>query len=1062
MERADAEATLIAHGFDPRFLETNARFFFLQALQKGPLELAEAFLVCGMSLRAKTDREPPIIKAAESGHLAHVELVLRYGGDLATRDVVDDTALHTAANWGHEKLIGELAALGASADTHNSKNWTPLSKAVKEGKTEIVEALLDAGADPDYAPKTAVRPLLFAQGAMLELLLARGASADIVYDDGTEDTFLLRRVAQKKVDEVRALLEHGAVDRPNVVGWTAHMVASDPARDVPPEIVELLEAHGATPGEDADTRLHEACSQGDLERVERLVAQGAPLDRVNRFGSTPLLMACTKSQWEVARWLLDAGADASIANVYANSALTFAVQGGDLRMVEALLAAGAPANEGIPHGAERPRSLALTIAGARGLTEIARRLIDAGADLASGDKFEQTAVFLAASKGHPETLRMLLEAGADPNVGGRETTSPLLIAEGALRAECVAILVEAGADLEHTEKFARTALHRVSDKYNNTKEEARAIAAALLDGGADLEALDGFDNTPFDLAMQSKNQPVHRLFVERLTVDLLERHTRRGAVDWDAVVAEVQPAHLFAMVHEGELATIEKLLEHGLDVGMLTWGPKPALKRAVYQTDPAMAERMLDAGADPHITRKGETLLMVAASAGHLGLVRRLLDAGVDVNAIAHDYPDTALTRAASKSVEVAKVLLEAGAEVDPVRGGWTPLMRAAQSGRLDVIELLLRHGANPNVLNSSRQIALEVARKNAGRHGDAHEAIMDRLASVSAVDVRDAQGRTSLFRAAMKGDLPTVTTLLAAGASANVPDDEGATPATVGALRVDVAAALGVAHAPLALPKRRSKKDPFRALRRSRSPELVADLADTRNPRGDTVLHLAVLLGDEGLVEAALAAGVDVHAKNEVGDTPWSLAIAAASHLEPRLRTAGAKIDIEQQVVTTSALSDLRTAIAAGDLRDVLRRIVDNTVNPHLFGPWSTPLEHAIADAAMLELLLGLGCDPETCRWSLWRRAAQRGATESLRTLAAREVAATPETLAEAMIEALARGPEPALVLAEFGAALPSPASLAHPDALRALVEVAYARGESELAHQATTELRSVLALRH
>jgi uncharacterized protein len=57
---------------------------------------------------------------------------------------------------------------------------------------------------------------------------------------------------------------------------------------------------------------------------------------------------------------------------------------------------------------------------------------------------------------------------------------------------------------------------------------------------------------------------------------------------------------------------------------------------------------------------------------------------------------------AASRSVPIARALIAAGAPVDARQGsgeaGFTPLMEAALNGQVEMVELLLRHGANPDL----------------------------------------------------------------------------------------------------------------------------------------------------------------------------------------------------------------------------------------------------------------------------------------------------------------------------------------------------------------------------
>ena len=95
----------------------------------------------------------------------------------------------------------------------------------------------------------------------------------------------------------------------------------------------------------------------------------------------------------------------------------------------------------------------------------------------------------------------------------------------------------------------------------------------------------------------------------------------------------------------------------------------------------------------------GDSPVADAAMRGDIAAVRELLAAGADVNAAQGDGM-TALHWAAERGApELARMLLHAGAAVDPVTrvGGYTPLHAAARSGSHTVADLLLDAGADPS-----------------------------------------------------------------------------------------------------------------------------------------------------------------------------------------------------------------------------------------------------------------------------------------------------------------------------------------------------------------------------
>src|SRR6187397_1709110 len=101
-----------------------------------------------------------------------------------------------------------------------------------------------------------------------------------------------------------------------------------------------------------------------------------------------------------------------------------------------------------------------------------------------------------------------------------------------------------------------------------------------------------------------------------------------------------------------------------------------------------------------------------AAMRGDLEAVRTLLKQGVEVNAAQGDGM-TALHWAAEQgNVEMAKLLVFAGAELDAITriGGHTPLHVAAEAGSGAVVKVLLDGGANPRVTTSTGVTPLHFA----------------------------------------------------------------------------------------------------------------------------------------------------------------------------------------------------------------------------------------------------------------------------------------------------------------------------------------------------------------
>jgi ankyrin repeat protein len=111
----------------------------------------------------------------------------------------------------------------------------------------------------------------------------------------------------------------------------------------------------------------------------------------------------------------------------------------------------------------------------------------------------------------------------------------------------------------------------------------------------------------------------------------------------------------------------------------------------------------------------GRTALHYAATTNDRSAAHALIaDEDTDLNVADPDGFTPLHFAAKAWSVEVARLLLEAGAEVDPVTNrGETPLYHAVfnSRGRGEMIELLLEHGADPERPNNSGQTPIGFAR---------------------------------------------------------------------------------------------------------------------------------------------------------------------------------------------------------------------------------------------------------------------------------------------------------------------------------------------------------------
>ncbi|KAK3238046.1 hypothetical protein CYMTET_51916 [Cymbomonas tetramitiformis] len=184
-----------------------------------------------------------------------------------------------------------------------------------------------------------------------------------------------------------------------------------------------------------NTPLHEAAQRGHLEVINALMGVGADVNLENRKGRTPLQEAARGGHLEVIKALVQAGCDIrTLSESEMHIAMSRAVADGDVSMVEALLTA---------ESSQAPLMIALD----RGLLDVARLLLEAGADANVLNQDGFTPLIAAAEEGKPFVVSMLLQAGADVNRAGSAGQTAVYQACQEGHTSIVQMCIQHGADV---------------------------------------------------------------------------------------------------------------------------------------------------------------------------------------------------------------------------------------------------------------------------------------------------------------------------------------------------------------------------------------------------------------------------------------------------------------------------------------------------------------------------------------------------------------------------------------------------------------------------------------
>ncbi len=442
-----------------------------------------------------------------------------------------------------------------------------------------------------------------------------------------------------------------------------------------------------SPHELAIEGLIEAAKKGDVGRIQRILATGIDVNAETEGGDIALHEAVAADQ---------------------------------AAAVTALLAAGAAPNA-------RDKiigSLALPMAVARGRLDIARALIEAGANVNLHNRHDgETALMNAKSV---EAVKLLLAHGATVNTRDRLGQTPLMHAAKSFNPDLVRLLIAAKADVTLKDLSGNTALHDAAGQgADDERQKQKEILQMLIKAGAPLLARNEYGETPFHNIMQLCDLELFKLARRAGAkldfsndVDLEKFHEFAGcdsseilriALSYPGVrdrKALLREAY-FGAIGRPNLESLDILFDLGLPPATSTHvqdsfgGTKPAngVIYAAFQprTNAALIRRLVKRGVRLEARDSfGRTALMIAAARPKLEVARAFLAAGANPNARAADG-STALMWAVDQTRGKGRQIFSGG-------------LRWVCRGRTDMLELLLRHKADPGIRDKSGVTALQWA----------------------------------------------------------------------------------------------------------------------------------------------------------------------------------------------------------------------------------------------------------------------------------------------------------------------------------------------------------------
>jgi len=347
------------------------------------------------------------------------------------------TALHHAIDAGATDLLPALLKAGADPALHDADGAGALHYAAAKGDIGAVTALLDAGVDVNARRstkengilqenrETALHMAIAADNlALTKLLIDRGASVTMKTPNIEGGRNAFHYAASSTTDMMSLLLKHE--DR-----WAAALPCGDDKKQ--------------------QSVLRIALGNSDKEMCRLLLDYGMDINEIDTNGETPLYYLLEHRQSREAtlpmlRFMIENGADIDkVSNFWSETPLFSAVRAGFREAVELLLDLGADAT----HRSlldETPLLLAAATHDARTVT----MLLDAGADIESRNRAGRTPLHVAAHGNKLEVVQTLLDAGADPNARDKKGHLPTDLCQGDYQKTVNTLIQRKQTELEYT------------------------------------------------------------------------------------------------------------------------------------------------------------------------------------------------------------------------------------------------------------------------------------------------------------------------------------------------------------------------------------------------------------------------------------------------------------------------------------------------------------------------------------------------------------------------------------------------------------------------------------
>lgn len=361
--------------------------------------------------------------------------------------------------------------------------------------------------------------------------------------------------------------------------------------------------------------------------------------------------------------------------------------------------------------------------------------------------------------------------------------------------------------------------------------------------------------------------------------------------------------------------------------------------------------------------------------------VSMLIEAGADPNRKAKSGTTAVASAALSGNWDVVELLVKKGANpnvrtVEGIYGGWTPLMLAIATGETETAKFLMDNGADLSMKAPNGQGPLEIAMSiSYGKEPKKGKEMVEELLSRGAEakgKTTEAQGGVSLWHMAVSsGDEALFEKASAGKADVNDKDHEGHTPLHYAVImRKEKAVERLLAEGAEIDAKDKAGFTPLNLLALNpKPPAITLALRQTVDEKRKELILKKLDESNERLARRLVSAGADVNSQNEKGESPLCTAVRALGNGQQKEEFIDVLLSMSAKVGVRNENSDHAAVLAAKmGLTDLMEKLFKGLSDDEkrtfvVDCAWTAPEHFSIMEGfgKALKRSMELGSDIET-----------------------------------------------------------------------------------------------------